>query len=166
MEASTSRATSATFATILSRTSPTRVGGIATDTQDSGQIVDMGQIIGDVTLAGGLLASGLIASRGSILGNLAINGQIATTAKIVSGGAIGSAALGTKLSFGVSQGIVGAIGIINNAQTGPTVAPGFYVSNAGSVLPPLNFERRPSMRSSRAPMAISCRSRSFREWRS
>jgi hypothetical protein len=127
------------FATILSRTSPTRVGGIATDTQDSGQIVDMGQIIGDLTLSGGLLASGLIASRGSILGNLAINGQIATTAKIVSGGVIGSAALGTKMSFGVNQGIVGAIGIINNAQAGPTVAPGFYVSNAGSVLPPLNF---------------------------
>ena len=37
------------FATILSRTNPTRVGGIATDTADTGQIVAMGQIIGDVT---------------------------------------------------------------------------------------------------------------------
>ena len=127
------------FATILSRTNPTRVGGIATDTTDSGQIVAMGQIIGDVSLLGGLLGTGLIAARGSILGNLAINGQIATTAKIISGGTIGSAALSTGLSFGVNQGIVGAIGTTIQKSADPTVAPGFYVSNAGSVPPPMNF---------------------------
>jgi len=127
------------FATILSRTNPTRVGGIATDTTDSGQIVAMGQVIGDVSLLGGLLGTGLIAARGSILGNLAINGQIATTAKIVSGGTIGSAALGSGFTFGVNQGIVGAIGTIIEKSADPTVAPGFYVSNAGSVAPPMNF---------------------------
>ena len=136
------------YATILSRSNPTQVGGIATDAVDAGQIVTMGQIIGNVTLAGGLLANltlpdksvhnGLIASRGSILGKLSINGQIATTAKIVSGGTIGSAALGTGLTFGVNQGIVGAIGTIIEKSADPTAAPGLYVSNAGSDPFPLN----------------------------
>ena len=66
-----------------------------------------------------MLGTGLIAVRGSILGNLSINGQIATTAKIISGGTIGSAALGTGLSFGVNQGIVGAIGAIINKFSSP-----------------------------------------------
>jgi hypothetical protein len=128
------------FATNLSFTSPTRVGGIATDTQDIGNIIAMGEIIGNVTLAGGLLQSGLIATRGSILGNVAINGLVAPTAKIISGGSIGSAALGTGISFGANEGIVAAYGVIINKLNSPTVTTGYYSSDAGAVPPPNNFD--------------------------
>jgi hypothetical protein len=128
------------FATNLSASSPTRVGGIATDTEDIGQIIAMGEIIGNVTLAGGLLQSGLIAARGSILGNLKINGLVAPTAKIISGGSIGSAALGTGISFGANEGIVAAYGVIINKLNSPTVTTGYYSSDAGAVPPPNNFD--------------------------
>jgi hypothetical protein len=128
------------FATNLSFTSPTRVGGIATDTEDIGQIIAMGEIIGNVTLAGGLLQSGLIAARGSILGNLTITGLVAPTAKIVSGGSIGSAALGTGISYQANEGIVAAYGVIINKLNSPTVLSGYYSSNAGAVPPPNNFD--------------------------
>jgi hypothetical protein len=128
------------FSTLLSRTNPTRVGGIATDTASSGQIVSLGQIIGDVGMQGGLLAGAKIAARGSILGNLTINGRIAPGAVIISGGAIGNATLGTKISFGSNQGIIAADGAIFNPFQSPTVPPGYYSSNAGMVPPPNNFD--------------------------
>ena len=138
------------FSPILSRTSPTRVGGISTDTNDTGQIVALGQIIGDITIGGGLVVTtvnnvvsqGLIAARGNILGNIKINGAIAPGAAIISGGAIGSLALNptTGLSFLANQGIIAADGAIINKFNSPTTGPGYYSTNDASVPPPNNYD--------------------------
>jgi hypothetical protein len=126
--------------TLLSRTSPTVVGGISTDTGDSGKIITLGQIVANVSLRGGLLNGGTVAARGSILGNLTITGAIAPGAVVLSGGSIGSAAQGTAFSFGSNQGIIAADGAIVNKTNSPTVPPGYFSSNDATVPPPINFD--------------------------
>jgi hypothetical protein len=78
----------------------------------TGQLVVLGNIIGDVTLNGGM-QSGRIAVQDSILGNLTINGVLDSQSILVAGGSIGSATYGTGLTAGTIQGIVAAVGPIN-----------------------------------------------------
>jgi hypothetical protein len=136
------------FSPLLSRTNLARVGGIATDTTDTGQIFALGRLIGDVSLGGGLQVSttggavsqGMIAVKGGILGNLKINGSIAPGAAIISGGSIGSMTLGTGINFFANTGIIAADGSIFNTFNSPTVPPGYLSSNDAEVPPPINFD--------------------------
>jgi hypothetical protein len=124
---------------LLSRTSPTRVGGVASDSADTGQIVALGSIIGDVQLGGGLSGAGRVASRGSILGNLAIIGALTPGTAVISGGSIGSPTLGTGLTIGSNQGIIAAKGSIRLPLGLPT-SPGFFAADLGAVAPPDNID--------------------------
>jgi hypothetical protein len=137
------------FSPLLSRTNLARVGGISTDTNDTGQIVAQGQIIGDVNIGGGLIVTkngnvvvsqGIIAAKGNILGNVKINGPIATGAAIISGGSIGSTALNTGISFQSNLGIIAADGGVTNKLNSPTVTPGYFSSNDAQVPSPFNFD--------------------------
>jgi hypothetical protein len=123
---------------ILSRTSPTIVGGILAESGFSGKILDQGRIVANVSLLGGMLQGGMVAARGSILGNLTVNGLIPQGAAILSGGAIGGPHTG--LAFGVDQGIIAADGPIVNLHNSPVVPPGYFASNDGQVPPPDNFD--------------------------
>ncbi|MHB1559304.1 MAG: beta strand repeat-containing protein, partial [Isosphaeraceae bacterium] len=78
----------------------------------SGQMIVLGNIIGDVTLNGGM-RDGRIAVQGSILGNLTIHGVLDLDSALVAGGSIGSTSYGTTLSIDNIQGIVAAVGSIN-----------------------------------------------------
>jgi hypothetical protein len=114
--------------TLLNIASPTRVGGIITDfSPDTGKIVALGRMIGDLSLLGGLIGGGSVAIQGGILGNVIINGVAAGTA-FISGGSIGDPTLGTTINFGTNQGIIaasGAVYIKNNLNT----TPGYFSQN-------------------------------------
>jgi hypothetical protein len=113
-----------------------RLGGIVSNGDVNGQIVTLGNIVGDVVIHGGL-RGGRIAAKQSILGNVNISGIIDSGAALVSGGSIGSAAAGTGLivgpatSPGTISGIVAAEGPIN-LETGTLTSTAFYKANIGS----------------------------------
>ena len=91
----------------------TLYGGILASGGISGQIVTQGNLVGNVTANGGMVA-GRIVAEGSILGNVTIESRFDPQSAIISGGAIGNAALGTSLAMTVSglRGFVAAIGSI------------------------------------------------------
>jgi hypothetical protein len=93
----------------------TRVGGLVVDGRFQGQLVVLGDLIGDMTISGGLSSTGRIAVKGSsvtsggILGNVTINGGLSAGAALVSGGVIGRLAPRTTLTInGNVGGIVAA----------------------------------------------------------
>ncbi|HWE93969.1 MAG TPA: hypothetical protein VG269_08405 [Tepidisphaeraceae bacterium] len=106
----------------------TRYGGISIGSGTStGQIVALGNIIGDITIAGtmngriaakGAAIAGLAATETGILGNIKITSALGSTAAVVSGGLIGDVTQGTSISFGTFSGFVAAIGAIKFGTTG------------------------------------------------
>ncbi len=96
----------------------TRLGGILNSGGFSGEVVILGQVIGDMRFNGGL-KGGRIAVKGGIIGNLTDNGTDATAA-IVSGGEIGDATWGTQFTFnGSNKGILAAKGQMSFAKGSP-----------------------------------------------
>ncbi|HEY9510108.1 MAG TPA: hypothetical protein VIV82_09635, partial [Verrucomicrobiae bacterium] len=102
----------------------TRFGGI-TAGANSGQIIVLGNVFGDLnfrgTLSGriavhGAAVSGLDAQRFGILSNLKVRSMTATAA-VISGGMIGDAAGKTSIATGRAQGILAADGEITLARS-------------------------------------------------
>jgi hypothetical protein len=88
-----------------------QLGGITINGNDTGSIVALEQILGDLTIYGNLGKGGSIVSSQGILGNLTIYGSMATGSKIVSGGVIGNASSGTRLTvYGNLQGLIASEG--------------------------------------------------------
>jgi hypothetical protein len=96
----------------------TRFGGITIGGADSGQIVALGNVLGDITVGGtmtgrlavtGKVISGLSATRFGILGNITVGG-FAQGAAIISGGLVGDATGGTTVDLGTAQGFVASAG--------------------------------------------------------
>jgi hypothetical protein len=105
---------------------PARLGGIQTGRGNSaGQVIALGNILGDVSIAGSL--SGQIAARGTpipgtaanrqgILSNVKIAGAIEPVGAVLSGGEIGDAAAGTQLATGKIRGTIFAAGPVQLAR--------------------------------------------------
>jgi hypothetical protein len=98
-----------------------RFGGISIGTNDSGQIIVLGNIFGDVTVskimtgrivAKGQAVAGLAVSRIGILGNVSIK-TFASGSAIVSGGSIGDSILKTAATLGGPAGFLAAEGVVN-----------------------------------------------------
>jgi hypothetical protein len=107
-----------------SGTTTTRIGGLVVNGHFQGELVALGDLIGDVTITNGL-QSGQIGVKGSsisggILGNLTIKGGIDAGSTIASGGVIGSPSSKTTLTVtGGISGIVAAKGAINFSSGPP-----------------------------------------------
>jgi hypothetical protein len=86
----------------------------------TGQVVALGNFIGDVTINGGL-KSGRIAAGGSIIGNMTIGGGLDANSVIVAAGSIGGSGTNLTLSGGIN-GIIAALGAITFKQTPPPSA--------------------------------------------
>ncbi|HYV38431.1 MAG TPA: hypothetical protein VE988_22295, partial [Gemmataceae bacterium] len=134
-----------------------RFGGIAVSTGGlNGQIIALGNAIGDIKVTGGLSGRiavkgnpgeyGLAAFRYGILGNFSIGGGISTTGAIVSAGLIGDDGAnnknndvnGTHLSIsGSDKGILAAGEDINFAA-GSSQSQGVFENAAGSNLAAIN----------------------------
>jgi hypothetical protein len=114
-----------------------RFGGIQTSSGgDNGQIVALGNIVGDIIIHGGL--TGRIAVKGrvvagfgsiGILGNITITGNLDASSAIVSAGVIGDRAHGTVLNTGNVSGIVAAEGNLNIGHIGSSSG-AFILANA------------------------------------
>jgi hypothetical protein len=111
----------------------TRLGGILIGGTLSGQIVTLGKVYGDLVVSGGGFQGGRIAAQGGFLGNVTINGTLDAASAIVSGGEIGDAGLGTRLTVnGTNYGIIAAEGTTNLAKAiSSTGAMAFYQSKIG-----------------------------------
>jgi hypothetical protein len=103
----------------------TRYGGVAINGRDSGQIIALGNILGNITVtatmtgriaAQGQAVAGLDASRIGILGNVTIHSCAAGTA-IISGGIVGDGAGKTSIKLGKAGGFVAAQGNVNMKST-------------------------------------------------
>jgi hypothetical protein len=110
-----------------------RLGGVVVGNPNSartfsGEVLSLGNIIGDVTLNGSMVG-GRIAARDSILGNVTIVGSIDSNSAIVSGGSIGSSLYGTTLNSGNINGIVAAAGPINVGTIGTTNNARYFKQN-------------------------------------
>jgi len=103
----------------------TRFGGIATGGSNSGKIIALGNVYGDLNFGGtmtgqiavqGGSVTGLAASRLGILGNITI-GSFAAGSAIISGGLVSDAAGGTNTFLGSPAGFVAALGSVNLRST-------------------------------------------------
>ena len=98
-----------------------RFGGISVKGNDSGKIIALGNLFGDVTIGGtmtgriaaaGQAVAGLAGTRLGILGNVTVK-SFAAGAAIVSGGLMGDATGKTVISVGSPKGFLAAVGGIN-----------------------------------------------------
>ncbi|MHB1423146.1 MAG: hypothetical protein ACYC3I_08120 [Gemmataceae bacterium] len=121
----------------------TRLGGIVANGGFSGQLVVLGNVLGDIHIDGGLSGrwavhgrpvAGLDPSRSGVLGEVQIDGGIRPSGAILSGGLIGDAAGRTDLEVkGAIRGIVAAMGNINlEAKTHTKQADFFQGDLAGT----------------------------------
>ncbi len=98
-----------------------RFGGISSQGLLSGQVVAVGNILGDLAFQGGM-AGGQVAAQGSIIGNLTVNGPFDARSAIIAGGTIGGGSSGTSLTIaappGGATGLVAAKGAVRLAPTG------------------------------------------------
>jgi hypothetical protein len=106
-----------------------RFGGLLSNGQFAGDLVVLGNALGDLVFKNGVngrvavkgrAIPGLASTRIGILGNLLVSGNIDATAAIVSAGLIGDAAGGTLFSSGAVKGILAAEGPINIGGVGNT----------------------------------------------
>jgi hypothetical protein len=120
-----------------------RFGGLLSQGQFSGDLVVLGNALGDLLLANGISGRiavkgraipGLASTRIGILGNLLVSGNVRSTAAIVSAGLIGDAAGGTSFSSGAVKGILAAEGTINISSVGTT--------SAGTIIPKATGENK------------------------
>jgi len=117
----------------------TRFGGITIGGADSGQIIALGNLYGNVTVSGtmtgrmavsGQAVAGLAATRYGILGNVTVS-TFALGSAIISGGLAGDLAGGTTLALGTAKGFVAAAGSANlSAST--TIAAANLIQNVHS----------------------------------
>ena len=117
-----------------------RYGGISIKGNDSGKIIALGNIFGDVniggTMTGRIAAEGqtianLAATRFGIMGNITVK-TFATGAAIVSGGLMGDAVSKTVISLGSAKGFLAAVGSIN-LKTGSKVPAANLFQNASGM---------------------------------
>jgi hypothetical protein len=123
----------------------TQYGGIAINGNDSGQIIALGNIFGNVTVkatmtgriaAQGQAVAGLDASRIGILSNVTIHSFAAGSA-IVSGGVVGDATGKTTIKLGKAGGFVAAESAVNLKST--TIAAANLLENvSGANLSAIN----------------------------
>jgi hypothetical protein len=106
-----------------------RFGGLLSHGQFSGDLVVLGNALGDILLKDGTSGRiavkgraipGLASTRIGILGNFLVSGNIDAPAAIVSAGLIGDVAGGTIFSSGSVKGILAAEGAINIVGVGNT----------------------------------------------
>jgi hypothetical protein len=119
----------------------TRFGGISIGGNDSGQIIALGNLFGDLTITGtlsgriavqGQAISGLDAGRDGILGNVRLR-KITSTAAVISGGLIGDVAGGTAFkSSPIKSGILAADGGINFAKGAKVAAGNLFANSLGT----------------------------------
>ena len=102
-----------------------RYGGISIKGNDSGKIITLGNLLGDVAIGGtmtgriavaGQAITGLVATRFGIMGNVTIK-SFAAGAAIVSGGLLGDVAGKTTVSLGSAKGFLAVHGGINLVTT-------------------------------------------------
>jgi hypothetical protein len=99
---------------IGTKVSGLRLGGITSNGDDTGSILALGKIFGNLTINGTLGNAGSIVSEDGIIGSLTITGNLGANAKIVSGGVIGRSVDGTELTiYGNIQGLIVSAGILN-----------------------------------------------------
>lgn len=110
-------------------------GGILSNGTISGQVVVLGDVLGDIVAHGGL-KGGRIAVQGDIRGNTVLDGGIDAGSALVSGGSIGNAAAGTGLIAGNVKGILAAKGAINLLGQTNTSKAAYFKANLDSVDPP------------------------------
>ena len=124
----------------------TRLGGLVSNGDVSGQIVTLGNVYGDLVIHGGL-RGGRIAAEESILGNVTIAGVLDAGAALVSSGDIGSAAFGTALTVGDVTGIIAAAGDILFGHTGNLVRRAtsirMWATRRGTPTPPSSMPSLP-----------------------
>jgi hypothetical protein len=123
----------------------TRFGGISIAGNDSGLIVGLGNLFGNLTVNGtmtgrvameGQAVSGLAVTRMGILGNISVQ-SFATGSAIISGGLAGDATGGTNVYLGSPLGFVAAAGAVNLRST--TIPAGKLLANqTGANLAALN----------------------------
>ena len=124
-----------------------RFGGISIKGNDSGKIITLGNIFGDVAIGGtmtgriaaaGQLISGLGSTRFGILGNITVK-SFAAGAAIVSDGLLGDVAGKTTVSLGSAKGFLAVHGGINLASTTKIAAANVFKNLApGANLSALN----------------------------
>jgi hypothetical protein len=120
----------------------TRYGGISIHGNDSGKIIALGNIFGDVSISGtmtgriageGRSVAGLDVNRVGILGNVSIH-QFASAGAIISGGLMGDSIGTTMISVGSSSGFLAAKGGTNLASSSLIAAAKFLQNLGGSNL--------------------------------
>ena len=108
----------------------TRLGGITVNGSDSGPILSLGTIFGDVTINGGLGTGSTISGEAGILGNTTVNGGLSSGASVISDGPIGSTTYGTRLTVnGNTNGLIAAKGPL--ILTANPLNPSYTFGNAG-----------------------------------
>ncbi len=131
---------------VLTGNSLTRFGGINVAGADSGQIIALGNVFGDLTVSGsltgriaakGAAVAGLAASRMGILGNITATTDAVGSA-IISGGLIGDAVGGTTANLGSAKGFVAADGAITLSSTTTIAANNELQNVTGANLSALN----------------------------
>lgn len=122
---------------VLTLNALTRFGGIAISGADSGKIIALGNMFGNLTIKGsvtgriateGQAINGLAATRIGILGNVTAT-NFGTGAAIVSGGLIGDSTGGTSVNLGKATGFVAAAGAVNLTKS-TTIATVNLIANA------------------------------------
>jgi hypothetical protein len=113
----------------------TQYGGVSINGRDSGQIISLGNIFGNITVTAtmtgriavqGQAVAGCGASRIGILGNVTIHSCAAGSA-IVSGGVVGDATGKTAVKLGQASGFVAAQSSVNMKST--TIGPANLLQN-------------------------------------
>jgi len=104
----------------------TRFGGITTKGNDDGQIIALGNIIGDLSIGGQLTGriaaqgspiAGLDGSRIGIIGNIKVKSSFSAAAAVISGGVIGDTAAKTTFTCKGANGYLAADGAISTAKS-------------------------------------------------
>ncbi|MHB8523978.1 MAG: beta strand repeat-containing protein [Limisphaerales bacterium] len=105
-----------------------RLGGLLSNGTTSGEIVVLGNVLGNVTLHGGL-KSGRLAIAGSVLSNLSIDGGVDVGSAIVCRGSIGNATAGTTFTLDSLKGILAVEGNVSFSKSPNTKSALFYQTN-------------------------------------
>ncbi len=117
----------------------TRFGGITIAKADTGKIIALGNIYGDIVIKGAMSGRltaegeeifGLAATRFGILGNVTISSFAAGSA-IISGRLVGDAAGKTLATLGSAKGIVAAEGAVSLAKSTKLPAANLFANLQG-----------------------------------
>jgi hypothetical protein len=118
---------------VPSGASTVRFGGVSVTGTTSGQIVTLGNIVGNVTTTN--LTGGRIAAQGAIMGNVTVSASASATSAIVAEGEIGDSTFGTSLTLTNASGLIAAGGAIRFGTTGAPAAATIF-NNVGSAANP------------------------------